>query len=58
MRSSRFAEHGAFYGYWRDWLIRPFREAPPMRAFQLVALLVVWQVANAAGAVYECCRGG
>jgi GT2 family glycosyltransferase len=58
MHSSAFAEHSAFYGHWRDWLVRPLREAPPVRALQLLGLLVVWQIANAAGAVYERCRGG
>jgi GT2 family glycosyltransferase len=56
MHSSRFAEHCAFHRHWRAWLLRPFREAPPVRALRLVALLVVWQIANAAGAVYELCR--
>lgn len=37
----------------RNWLTRPYRDAPRGAARRLVALLVVWQVVNAAGFFWE-----
>ena len=51
-RSSRFSEHFRMYTHSHNWLLRPWREAPLLRAAHLELLLLAWQVANAAGFIY------
>ena len=50
----RLRDHTGLYRYWREWLLRPWREMPGWSAARLQLLLVTWQVTNAAGFVYGC----
>jgi len=51
--SGRLWREMGFHFHAASWLLRPFRETSGARAFALAALLVVWQVVNAAGYFYE-----
>jgi GT2 family glycosyltransferase len=51
--SGRLWREVGFHFHVGRWLLRPFRETSGPRALALAALLVVWQVVNAAGYFYE-----
>ena len=43
----------AFYGEWKRWMRRPFRDEPPGRAIRMFLYLLLWQASNAAGVLYD-----
>jgi GT2 family glycosyltransferase len=50
--SSRLEEHTAFHRDWSSWLFRPWRESRGLPAAGMIGLLLLWQLANAAGFLY------
>jgi GT2 family glycosyltransferase len=51
--SGKFAGHLDFHRHFPVWFRGAFRKWPLVRALQICGLLLVWQIANAAGFVYE-----
>jgi glycosyltransferase involved in cell wall biosynthesis len=47
--SGTMQQEMSFHANWRNWLLHPFTQVKGKQAFAWAGLLVVWQVANAAG---------